>query len=79
MPLAAVADWIAAARSERLLSAVAGKITLESLAILRDLGADVAGIRGAARIGGREGRASAERVGIQPVRRIQPRSAARIA
>lgn len=50
------------AHDHGLLIACAGKLTLDDLAFVRDLGADVAGVRGAACEGGRTGRVSAARV-----------------
>jgi uncharacterized protein (UPF0264 family) len=58
----ALAEWIAAAHDARLLVAVAGKLAMEDLAFVRDAGADIAGVRGAACVGGRTGRVSAARV-----------------
>lgn len=54
--------WVAEARASGLLTALAGKLHREDLAVVRDAGADVAGVRGAACEGGRTGTVSAERV-----------------
>jgi (5-formylfuran-3-yl)methyl phosphate synthase len=58
-PLAA---WVARARREGLLTAVAGALTLESVDTVSEAGADVIGVRGAACEGGRQGRVTANRV-----------------
>ena len=55
----AVGGWITRARDARLLAAVAGKLDAEGVVLARELGADVAGVRGAACVGGRSGRVSA--------------------
>jgi uncharacterized protein (UPF0264 family) len=62
--LAAVnlADWVTRAHDAGLLVALAGKLRPEDLSFVRDAGADIAGVRGAACVGGRSGRVSAERV-----------------
>jgi uncharacterized protein (UPF0264 family) len=58
----ALARWVATARAAGLLVALAGKLAAEDLAFVRDAGADIAGVRGAACDGGRGGRVTAERV-----------------
>lgn len=58
----ALAAWVARAHDARLLVALAGKLKAEDLAYVRDAGADIAGVRGAACDGGRTGRVSAEKV-----------------
>lgn len=58
----ALRQWAARARSLGLLTAVAGSLTLESVAQVVDSGADVVGVRGAACDGGRGGVLRAERV-----------------
>ena len=60
----ALSDWIAAAHGSGLLVAVVGKLTVDDLGFVRDSGADVAGVRGAACVGGRSGVISAERVRV---------------
>jgi (5-formylfuran-3-yl)methyl phosphate synthase len=58
----ALAAWVARAHQRGLLVALAGKLAPDDLPVVRDSGADVAGVRGAACEGGRTGRVSAERV-----------------
>jgi uncharacterized protein (UPF0264 family) len=60
----ALAAWVAAAHDAGLVVALAGKLTAEDLPFVRDIGADIAGVRGAACQGGRTGRVSAERVRV---------------
>jgi uncharacterized protein (UPF0264 family) len=62
MPPSVLAEWVAAAHAASLVAALAGKLTAEDLALVRGLGADIAGVRGAACDGGRGGRVSTERV-----------------
>jgi hypothetical protein len=59
---AALARWVSAAHDAGLLVAMAGKLTADDLAFVRDAGADIAGVRGAACEGGRTGRVSADKV-----------------
>ena len=59
---AALAAWIAAAHDAGLFVALAGKLTASDLLFVRDAGADIAGVRGAACDGGRAGRVTADRV-----------------
>jgi len=54
--------WVTEAHDAGLFMAAAGKLTADDLAFVRDAGADIAGVRGAACEGGRTGRVSAERV-----------------
>ncbi|HEX2310549.1 MAG TPA: (5-formylfuran-3-yl)methyl phosphate synthase, partial [Vicinamibacterales bacterium] len=54
--------WVERAHDAGLLVALAGKLAADDLAYVRDAGADIAGVRGAACDGGRTGRVSAERV-----------------
>ena len=61
---AALTAWIAAAHDRGLLAAVAGKLTADDLLYVRDAGADIAGVRGAACVGDRSGVVTAERVGL---------------
>jgi uncharacterized protein (UPF0264 family) len=78
----ALAAWVAEAHAAGLLVALAGKLTADDLLFVRDAGADIAGVRGAACEGGRNGRVSADRVRMlqaalcvgMPVRgvRLQP-------
>ena len=62
--------WVTEAHKAGLIVALAGKLTEEDLAIICDAGADIAGVRGAACEGGREGRVSADKV-----RRLRARCA----
>ena len=62
LSLSALADWSRRARAAGLLVAMAGQLTPDDLALVRGAGADVAGVRGAACDGGRNGRVSLARV-----------------
>lgn len=57
-----VARWVRLAHEAALTVALAGSLTSADLASARALGADIAGVRGAACEGGRTGRISRERV-----------------
>jgi (5-formylfuran-3-yl)methyl phosphate synthase len=57
-----LAAWVAAAHDAGLFAALAGKLTASDLPLACDLGADIAGVRGAACDGGRTDRVSADRV-----------------
>jgi (5-formylfuran-3-yl)methyl phosphate synthase len=57
-----LARWVNEAHGLGLTVALAGKLTADDLAIVRDAGADIAGVRGAACDDGRTGRVSAEKV-----------------
>jgi uncharacterized protein (UPF0264 family) len=59
---ARLAAWIAAGRAAGLVVAVAGKLEAGDLAAVRDAGADIAGVRGAACVGGRNSAVCADRV-----------------
>jgi uncharacterized protein (UPF0264 family) len=59
---ASLATWIAQAHEVGLFAAVAGKLTLEDLPIVRACHADIAGVRGAACCGGRSGPVEVTRV-----------------
>ena len=59
---AEVARWVADAHEGGLLVALAGKLRMEDLAFVRDAGADIVGVRGAACDGGRTGRVSPAKV-----------------
>jgi len=59
---ATLARWVGDARAAGLFMAVAGRLTTDDLVFVRDSGADIAGVRGAACDGGRTGRVSAEKV-----------------
>ena len=54
--------WTASAHEAGLLVAVAGRLQADDLRFVRDAGADIAGVRGAACEGGRTGRVTIERV-----------------
>lgn len=58
----ALGAWVADARRAGLLVAVAGSLGAERFPFLRDLQADIVGVRGAACDGGRLGQVSAARV-----------------
>jgi len=58
----ALAAWIARAHQAGLLVAVAGRLQTDDLEFVRNAGADIAGVRGAACDGGRTGRVSSRRV-----------------
>ena len=59
---AELSAWASRAHDHGLLAAVAGKLGIADLGVVRDAGADVAGVRGAVCTGGRIGRVSAELV-----------------
>jgi hypothetical protein len=58
----ALAAWVTHAHEAGLLVAVAGRLGPDDLGFVRDAGADIAGVRGAACEGGRTGRVTTERV-----------------
>jgi len=58
----ALRAWVAAAHDAGLFVALAGKLTALDLPFVRDAGADIAGVRGAACEGGRTGHVTADRV-----------------
>jgi uncharacterized protein (UPF0264 family) len=62
LDVARVARWLAAARAAGLFTALAGSLREPGLRTALALGADIAGVRGAACNGGRTGRVSAARV-----------------
>jgi uncharacterized protein (UPF0264 family) len=62
MPATALASWVATAHDGALIVALAGKLAAGDLEFVREAGADIAGVRGAACEGGRTGRVVAERV-----------------
>lgn len=62
LDVAQVAQWLATARAAGLLTALAGSLDGPSLRTAFALGADIAGVRGAACDGGRTGRVSIARV-----------------
>lgn len=59
---AALAAWVAHAHQSGLLVTLAGKLAVGDFAFVRDAGADIAGVRGAACDGGRTGRVSSDLV-----------------
>lgn len=58
----AIARWVADARSAGLRVMLAGRLAADDLPLLREAGADIAGVRGAACDGGRAGRISSAKV-----------------
>jgi uncharacterized protein (UPF0264 family) len=62
MTARALAAWVRRAREAGLLAAVAGRLTAHDLPFIHDIGAHIAGVRGAACDGGRTGRISADKV-----------------
>jgi (5-formylfuran-3-yl)methyl phosphate synthase len=58
----ALTAWVSRAHEHKLCVALAGKLGAEDLSLVRDAGADIAGVRGAACDDGRTGRVSADRV-----------------
>jgi uncharacterized protein (UPF0264 family) len=69
----ALAAWVARARAAGLLVALAGKLTADDLSSVREAGADIAGVRGAAC----EGDARLDRVSAVKVRLLRSRCDAR--
>jgi uncharacterized protein (UPF0264 family) len=59
-----LARWVGEAHELGLTVALAGQLTADDLPIVRDTGADIAGVRGAACHGGRTGRVSADNVRV---------------
>jgi (5-formylfuran-3-yl)methyl phosphate synthase len=59
---AALTGWVADAHQSGLLVALAGKLSADHLALVRDAGADIAGVRGAACDTGRTGPVSADKI-----------------
>ena len=57
-----LSSWVTEAHEHGLFAAVAGKLELNDLEVVSDADADIAGVRGAACVGDRNGRVSAERV-----------------
>ena len=79
MTARALAAWVRAARHAGLTAAIAGKLTAHDLPFVHDIGAHIAGVRGAACDGGRSGRISADKVRHLRARMVdgeQPRPAA---
>jgi len=59
-----VGAWVAAVQRAGLFAAVAGSLTARDVPLVRELGADVVGVRGAACVGGRLGRVTRARVAV---------------
>ena len=59
---AALAEWVTTAHDAGLRVALAGQLSIDDLEFVKDAGADIAGVRGAACEGGRTGRIGSERV-----------------
>jgi hypothetical protein len=57
-----LASWVAEAHANGLFVALAGKLTADDLPFVRDTGADIVGVRGAACSGGRRGRVEVHKV-----------------
>jgi uncharacterized protein (UPF0264 family) len=62
MSRAALREWLAAAAGAGLLSALAGRLTIDDVGALAELPVEVVGVRGAACNDGRLGRVSADKV-----------------
>lgn len=58
----ALAAWVTTGHDNGLFVALAGKLTPEDLPFAHGSGADIAGVRGAACLGGRSGRVAADKV-----------------
>jgi uncharacterized protein (UPF0264 family) len=69
---ASLAAWVNAAHSAGLLVALAGKLTADDLMFVRDAGADIAGVRGAACDQGRAGRIVPGKVSLLRDRALTP-------
>jgi (5-formylfuran-3-yl)methyl phosphate synthase len=61
---AVLAAWVSEAQAAGLMVALAGQLTADDLSYAREAGADIAGVRGAACVGGRSGRVSADKVRV---------------
>jgi uncharacterized protein (UPF0264 family) len=61
-PVRALTAWVARAHEAGLIVALAGKLTAGDLPFVRDTGADIVGVRGAACEGGRTGRIATQKV-----------------
>jgi uncharacterized protein (UPF0264 family) len=64
IPPASLRAWVERAHRQALTVALAGRLRLDDLPIVRECGADVAGVRGAACTGGRGGIVEAARVRV---------------
>lgn len=69
--------WVVRAHANGLLAALAGKLTARDLLLVAGVGADVAGVRGAACDGGRAGRVSIEKVRLLSALCSQPMDSVR--
>jgi (5-formylfuran-3-yl)methyl phosphate synthase len=72
----ALAAWVRAAHEAGLLVALAGKLTIDDFPFVRDAGADIAAVRGAACRGGRFGRIVKTRVRLLRAHVADQRSSA---
>ncbi len=57
-----LSEWVASVRELGMIASVAGKLRLEDIARVREAGADIVGVRGAACDGGRLGRVATDLV-----------------
>lgn len=64
MPADTLACWVRMACSAGLLTTLAGRLSAADLPLLRDVGVDIVGVRGAACDHGRQGRVNASRVSL---------------
>jgi uncharacterized protein (UPF0264 family) len=64
MPADAIGRAVARARGAGLIAALAGQLTASDLPFVRDVGASIAGVRGAACDEGRTGHISAARIAL---------------
>jgi len=64
MPADAIAHTVARVRGAGLIAVLAGRLTAADLSVVRDTGADIAGVRGAACDEGRTGHISAARIAL---------------
>jgi hypothetical protein len=67
-----LAAWVGVAHEAGLLVALAGKLTADDLGFVRDAGADIAGVRGAACDDGRTGRVTVDKVRALRLRLGEP-------
>jgi uncharacterized protein (UPF0264 family) len=58
----ALGSWVTRAHHNRLTVALAGRLSIDDLLLVREVGADIAGVRGAACEGGRSGQIAADKV-----------------
>jgi uncharacterized protein (UPF0264 family) len=62
MSLSLLRGWVTAAREAGLLTALAGRLSIDDLRVVSDAAADIVGVRGAVCEGGRTGRVTRARV-----------------